>query len=173
MYRKTIANKKWKEGNKKVSADEIQLVVFTLRMGEQVCEYGVPITQVQEINRLTTPTKLPKAPAFVEGVINLRGKVIPVIDLKKRFDMETGEYTDNSRIIVVDVDGRTVGIIVDEVNEVLRIPLADVEPPPSFIEGVAVDYLKGVGKLGDRLLVLLDLHRILTRQEAAQLDQIA
>lgn len=153
--------------------EELQLVVFTLKDGDSICEYGVPITQVQEINRLTTPTKLPKAPTFVEGVINLRGKVIPVIDLKKRFEMEGSQYTDNTRIIVVEIAGHTVGMIVDEVTEVLRISANNVEPPPSIIGGVTADYLRGVGKLGERLLVLLDLHQILTRSESEELNQIA
>ena len=103
-------------------ADEIQLVVFTLNAGDMTCEYGVPITQVQEIIRLTTPTRLPQVPAFVEGIINLRGDIIPIIDLKKRFNMPTDEYTDETRIIVVDIEGKTVGIIVDQVAEVLRLP---------------------------------------------------
>jgi len=89
-------------------ADEIQLVVFTLNAGDMTCEYGVPITQVQEIIRLTTPTRLPQVPAFVEGIINLRGSIIPIIDLKKRFNMPTAEYTDETRIIVVDIEGKTV-----------------------------------------------------------------
>lgn len=155
-----------------MTEEEVQLVVFTLQSGIRDCEYGVPISQVREINRLSTPTKLPQAPSFVEGVINLRGKVIPVIDLKKRFEMEVGEYNDNSRIIVVDIAEHTVGIIVDEVTEVLRIPAEDVEPPPSIISGVTAEYLKGVGKVGDRLLVLLDLRRILSSSETKQLDQI-
>ncbi|NPV26096.1 MAG: chemotaxis protein CheW [Firmicutes bacterium] len=152
--------------------EEIQLVVFALKSGNSTCEYGVPITQVQEINRLTNPTKLPKVPSFVEGVINLRGKVIPVIDLKKRFDLEIGEYTDDTRIIVVEIDGHTVGIIVDEVTEVLRLATSQIEPPPSIIGGIAADYLKGVGKIGERLLVLLDLHKILTESEKKDLANV-
>lgn len=157
-----------------MSTHEIQLVVFTLMNGNNHCEYGVPITQVQEIIRYTQPTKLPKSPSFMEGVINLRGKVISVIDLKKRFDMEVEDFTDNTRIIVVDVDinGHTLGIIVDEVNEVLRLPLSDIEPPPTVISEITAEYLRGVGKLGDRLLVLLDLQRILTEQETRQLDNV-
>mgnify|MGYP005849259477 CR=1 FL=1 len=156
-----------------MAGEEVQLVVFTLQSGSSVCEYGVPISQVREINRLTAPTRLPQAPSFVEGVINLRGKVIPVIDLKKRFELEAGEYTDNTRIIVVDIAGHTVGIVVDEVTEVLRIPAENVEPPPSIISGVTAEYLKGVGKVGDRLLVLLDLRRILSSSETEQLGHIA
>lgn len=148
---------------------EIQLVVF--RLGAE--EYGVPITQVQEINRLTTPTRIPKAPAFVEGVINLRGKVLPVIDLKKRFGLEGAAYTDEARIVVVEIAGHTVGVIVDVVSEVLRLPVASIEPPPAVIAGITADYLRGVGKLDDRLLILLDLNKILTETEQSQLGETA
>ncbi|NLK51644.1 MAG: chemotaxis protein CheW [Syntrophomonadaceae bacterium] len=155
-----------------MGAEEFQLVVFTLKADNSLCEYGTPITQVKEIIRFTTPTRLPKAPAFLEGVINLRGKVISVIDLKKRFDMEINEYTDEARIIVVEIDGQTVGIIVDEVTEVLRLGLNDVEPPPSIMGGITAKYLQGVGKLGERLLVLLDLNKILSESETQALQNI-
>nr|WP_242848753.1 chemotaxis protein CheW [Syntrophomonas palmitatica] len=93
-------------------ADEIQLVVFVLKENELMCEYGVPITQVQEIITMAKPTKLPQAPDFVEGIINLRGKIIPIIDLKKRFHMGASEITSDTRSVVVEVEGQTVGIIV-------------------------------------------------------------
>ncbi|ADI02544.1 MAG TPA: chemotaxis protein CheW [Syntrophothermus lipocalidus] len=153
-------------------AEEIQLVVFTLRAGDNVCEYGVPITQVQEINRLTKPTKLPQVPDFVEGIINLRGNIIPVIDLKKRFAMTTAEQTDDSRIIVVEVGGQTVGIVVDEVTEVLRLPLSNIEPPPAIIGGITAEYLTGVGKLDNRLLIMLDMTKILTETEKRELEAL-
>ncbi len=146
---------------------EIQLVVF--RLGAE--EYGVPITQVQEINRLSAPTKIPKAPAFVEGVINLRGKVLPVIDLKKRFGLEETTYTDEARIVVVEIASQTVGVIVDAVTEVLRLPLSSVEPPPAMIARITADYLRGVGKLDERLLILLDLNKVLTETEQSQLGE--
>ncbi len=153
-------------------AEEIQLVVFTLRSGDNICEYGVPITQVQEINRLTKPTKLPQVPDFVEGIINLRGKIIPVIDLKKRFAMSGAEQTDDSRIIVVEVGGQTVGIVVDEVTEVLRLPVASIEPPPAIIGGITAEYLTGVGKLDNRLLIMLDMTKILTETEKRELESL-
>jgi len=146
---------------------EVQLVVF--RLGAE--EYGVPITQVQEINHLSTPTKIPRSPAFVEGVINLRGNVIPVIDLKKRFELEGTEYTEDARIVVVEISGHTVGVIVDEVSEVLRLPTSSIDPPPAIITGITAEYLRGVGKLQDRLLILLDLEKILTEREKSELDE--
>ncbi|KAB2951832.1 chemotaxis protein CheW [Heliorestis acidaminivorans] len=144
---------------------EIQLVVF--KLGSE--EYGVPITQVQEINRLMTPTKIPQSPPFVEGIINLRGKIIPVIDLKKRFNLPLVDHTANTRIIVINIGENTVGVVVDAVTEVLRLPMSSLEPPPPMISSISVDYLKGVGKVGDRLLILLDLDKILTEKEKEQL----
>lgn len=153
-------------------ANETQLVVFTLKSNDAICEYGVPITQVQEITRLTTPTRLPQVPDFVEGIINLRGNVIPIIDLKKRFDMATLDYTDDTRIILIDIAGQTVGIIVDEVTEVLRLPVNSIEPPPAIIGGITAEYLTGVGKLDGRLLILLDMAKILTEGEQAELTSL-
>jgi purine-binding chemotaxis protein CheW len=146
---------------------EIQLVVF--RLGDE--EYGVPITQVQEIIHFSKPTRVPKSPPFIEGVINLRGRVIPVIDLKKRFEVEAAQYTEEARIVVVEIHGHTVGLIVSEVSEVLRLPQACIEPPPAVIAGITANYLQGVGKLEDRLLILLDLNKILTAEEENQLVQ--
>lgn len=153
-------------------ADEIQLVVFTLKQGNITCEYGVPITKVQEIIPMTTPTKIPQTPGFVEGIINLRGKIIPIIDLKKRFEMGRSEITNETRSVVVEVEGQTVGIIVDEVSEVLRLPVNSIEPPPAVIGGITAEYLKGVGKLDDRLLILLDMDKILTDHEKRELAEV-
>jgi purine-binding chemotaxis protein CheW len=150
-------------------ADEIQLVVFTLKNSSTVCEYGVPITKVQEIIPMTIPTRLPQAPAFVEGIINLRGRIIPIIDLKKRFEMGSSEVTSETRSVVVEVEGHTVGIIVDEVSEVLRLATENIEPAPSIIGGIAAEYLTGVGKVDDRLLILLDMDKILSEGEKAEL----
>ncbi len=154
-------------------AEEMQLVVFMLRQGDVVCEYGVPITQVQEIITMTRPTQLPQAPDFVEGIINLRGKIIPIIDLKKRFQMGISDITSDTRSVVVEVEGQTVGIIVDEVSEVLRLANSDIEPAPAIIGGITAEYLTGVGKIEGRLLILLDMNKILTDQEKADLIGVA
>lgn len=147
---------------------EIQLVVF--RLGTE--EYGVPITQVKEIIHFSKPTRIPKSPAFIEGVINLRGKIIPVLDLNKRFELETTGYGDEARIVVVEISEYTVGVIVDEVSEVLRLSKSNIEPPPAIIAGITANYLQGVGKLEDRLLILLDLNKILTLGEQKELKQV-
>ena len=154
-------------------AEEIQLVVFMLKQGDMVCEYGVPITQVQEIITMTRPTQLPQAPDFVEGIINLRGRIIPIIDLKKRFQMGNSDITGDTRSVVVEVEGQTMGIIVDEVSEVLRLANSDIEPPPAIIGGITAEYLTGVGKIEGRLLILLDMNKILTDKEKADLVGVA
>jgi purine-binding chemotaxis protein CheW len=147
--------------------EELQLVIFRLAKEE----YGLPITKVQEINRLVPITKLPQTPSFMEGIINLRGRIIPVIDLRKRFQLATIEQSDDNRIIIVEVNGQTVGIIVDAVTEVVRLPGASVEPPPpAFV--LDAQYIHGVGKLDDRLLIMLDIDKILTSQEEIMLNQI-
>jgi purine-binding chemotaxis protein CheW len=140
-------------------AQEIQLVIFKLAGAE----YGLPIHQVKEINRLTDITKLPQTPWFMEGIINLRGKVIPVVDLRKRFGLSVTN-TDETRIIIVDVEHHTVGVIVDDVAEVLRLSTDEIEPPPAnFI--VDADYLQGLGKVDNRLVILLNIDKILTSKE--------
>ena len=144
----------------------IQLVTF--KLGEE--EFGVDILKVQEIIRMLPITKVPNAPEFVEGVINLRGKVIPVIDMRKRFGMATSEHDSQTRIKVMDMQGQVVGFVVDAVSEVLRIPESTVEEPPAVVAGVGSEYMRGVGKLQDRLLILLDLDKLLSENEMASLS---
>lgn len=143
----------------------IQLVTF--KIGQE--EFGVDILKVQEIIRMMPITKVPNAPAFVEGVINLRGKVIPVIDLRRRFGMEASEHTSQTRIEVVDLQGQVIGFVVDAVSEVLRIKESTVEPPPAVVAGIGSEYMRGVGKLEDRLLILLDLDKLLSENELQNL----
>lgn len=135
----------------------LQLVSFTI--GDE--EFGVNILQVQEINRMLDVTRVPNAPEYVDGVINLRGKVIPIIDLRRRFGMERKEHDKDTRIVVVELNGKVVGFVVDAVREVLRIPRSVTEPPPSIVGGVHGEYITAVGKLEDRLLILLDLEKVL------------
>ena len=114
---------------------------------------------------------MPKAPAFVEGVINLRGRVVPVIDIGKRFDLPTKERDKNARIMVVLIEGVAMGMIVDSISEVLRLSKEAIEPPPPIIGDISATYLKGVGKVGDRIVVLLDLDKLLTMGEVAELKK--
>jgi len=149
--------------------EELQLVVF--KLGEE--EYGVEITQVQEIIRVMETTRVPKAPTFIKGVINLRGKVIPVIELKKRFGLTECNIDDQTRIIVVEVQDYTVGMIVDCVSEVLRLSSESIEPTPPVFSNLSDEYIRGVGKLENRLLILLDLDKILSISEMSELEKIS
>ena len=152
----------------KGSSDILQLVGFLI--GKE--EFAVDILKVQEINRITQITKVPNSPEFVEGVINLRGKVIPILDLRIRMGMDKKSHDNSTRIIVVEVSGKTIGFIVDEVTEVLRIPKTVIENPPELVSGVNSDFITGVGKLEDRLLILLDLDRILSVEESKAIKDI-
>ncbi|MHB1419669.1 MAG: chemotaxis protein CheW [Bacillota bacterium] len=151
---------------KELSVTEEQLVVFRLA-GET---YGIDIANVHEIIRMQNITVVPRTPRFVEGVINLRGRIIPVIDLRKRFSIPPEERTQNTRIMVVEVGNVTVGMIVDSVMEVLRLPAANIEPPPPIVDGVDVAYLRGVGKVESSLVILLNMDRVLHQDEQIQLQ---
>ncbi|GAB4185038.1 MAG: chemotaxis protein CheW [Calditrichia bacterium] len=150
-------------------ADEIiQLVSF--KVGEE--EFGVNILQVHEINRMTEITRVPKAPDFVEGVINLRGKIIPIIDLRKRFELPTKERDKDTRIVVVEISGQTIGFVVDSVSEVLRLPKNAIDDAPDLVTGIDAEYIKGVGKMENKLLILLDLEKILTKKEVDKVQKM-
>ncbi len=139
------------------TATEMQLVVFDLASEY----YGVDIGDVREIIRMQTVTRVPGAPPYVEGIINLRGQVIPVVDLRKRLELTLGEQSNESRIVWVTINGQDVGVIVDAVTEVLRIPISSIEPPSSMVSSVDSDYLRGIAKMESRLIILLDLGKVL------------
>ncbi len=157
------------ETKKNVETNELlQLVSF--KIGEE--EFGVDILKVQEINRMMQVTKVPNAPMFVEGVINLRGRVIPVIDLRVKLNMPQVDYGKDTRIVVVELNNKTIGFIVDEVNEVRRIPQSITEPPPPMVAGIDSEYITAIGKLENTLLILLDLDKILDETEAGILETV-
>jgi purine-binding chemotaxis protein CheW len=141
------------EGNNEL----LQLVSFKVE-GE---EFGVDILKVQEIIRMLEITQVPDTPPFIDGVLNLRGKVIPIMDLRSRFGLPRKDHDKNSRIVVVDLSGKIIGFVVDCVNEVLRIPKSVTEAPPPILSGIDAEYITAVGKLEDRLLLLLDLDRVI------------
>lgn len=149
---------------------EVQLVVFQL--GAE--EFGVDISQVREIIKPTEITKMPNSPEFVEGVINLRGQITTIMDLRKRLDMEVVD-SDQTRIIIVDISDEIIGMVVDSVTEVRRLPQSDIEPTPSISTAVDTEYIMGVGKLKtdgqDRLLILLDLRRVLSEKELGEMKE--
>lgn len=156
-------------GNDETSTKaEQQLVVFDLARES----YGVNIGKVSEIIRMQEITKVPRTPEYVEGVINLRGKIIPVIDLRKMFGLVVGEQNKENRTVVVDIGGQNIGIIVDAVTEVLRIASDSVEPPSSVIVTAGSDYLLGIAKLEDKMIILLDLDKVLSHEQSTELAKM-
>ena len=145
---------------------EDQLVVFMLAKEH----YGVRIAVVESIIKLQPITAVPCSPAFVEGVTNLRGRVLPVIDLRKRFGLPAEESTKDTRIVVVEMNGTLVGMIVDAVSEVLRVPAESVELPSPIMTTVDSAFITGIAKVGERLIILLDLEKVLSPQEKADLQ---
>jgi len=145
-----------------------QLVSFVVENEE----FGVDILKVQEIIRTVEITRVPKSPAFVEGVINLRGKIVPVIDLRKRFGIEKKAYDNETRIIVVELTDKVVGFLVDMVKEVIRVEKSVIEPPPELTMNVNANYITGVAKLQDSLLILLDLDKVLSVEEQEHLSEV-
>jgi purine-binding chemotaxis protein CheW len=149
-------------------AEELKVVVFTLANEE----YGIEVDKIKTIERMVPITRVPKTPAFVKGVINLRGVVVPVIDLRGRFGLPETEPTENSRIIIVAAHDLEVGFIVDSANDVLDVMSDAIESPPEVVGGVKAKYLSGVAKIGEnRLLILLHLAEVLNKSEIIQLEQ--
>lgn len=146
----------------------MQLVSFRLAQEE----YGIEITQVQEIILMGEITRVPQTADYIKGLINLRSTVIPIVDLRLRFGLALGDMTDETRIMVVNVAGKTIGIIVDGVSEVLRVSQSQIAPPPPTVAGLGQEYLTGLVKLDSRLLILLDINKILGEEEAAQIDAV-
>jgi len=142
--------------------DEIQLVSFTLDQEE----YGINVLTVREIIRMLSITRVPNTPHYVEGVINLRGKVIPIIALRRKFGLPEADYDKRTRIMVMEVVGELMGFIVDEVSEVIRISEKEIQPPPpAATAGMEQECMAGVINQAERLLVLLDLERMLSEEE--------
>jgi purine-binding chemotaxis protein CheW len=148
---------------------ELQVVGF--RIGRET--FGLPISMVREIIRVPEITSVPNAPSYIEGVINLRGRIIPIVDLRKRFGEASSEASKKNRIVVVEIDGRAIGLIVNSASEVLRIPPSEIEAPHNVFQEGEMDYITGVGKLKGRLVILLDLSRVLQRGELRHLEEVA
>lgn len=143
-----------------------QLIIF--RLGDE--EFGVDILQVREIEKLDQDvTRVPKAPSFVEGVINLRGEIVPIVDLRQRFSLTVQAVGAETRVIIVEINENLVGMIVDSVAEVLHVNLSAIESAPQITKGVDAYFLSGVAKIEDRLIILLDLERTLSPEETQQL----
>ena len=140
---------------------ERQLVIFNLANEF----YGVDIAAVEGIIKLQAITAVPHAPAFVEGVTNLRGQVLPVIDLRRRFGLASAEATQDSRIVTVDVTGQKLGMVVDGVSEVIRVSDEAIDPPSPLVATVESAFITGIARVAERLIILLDLERVLTTDE--------
>lgn len=158
-----------------VLEERIQLVTF--QVGSE--EYGLDIGTISEVVRPLKITTLPKMPAFIEGVINLRGMIIPVVDLRSRFELKASADRRTARMIITRgaVQGGSgggaglLGLVVDRVNEVVHLPLRDIDPAPEAARGRNAEFIRGMGKLGERLIILLDIARILSQQERSELAE--
>ncbi len=149
---------------------EAQLVVFNINTEE----FGLEIKNVQEIIRMTNITEIPRAPLYVKGIINLRGRIIVVISLNVIMGMQSREHDANTRIIVADVDGVVMGFIVDSVSEVIRLSNKNIEPaPPVITNKIRTEYFRGVGKINGRLLILLNLAKMLNEEELQKVHNIS
>jgi purine-binding chemotaxis protein CheW len=152
-----------------VGGEGSQYVTFCL--GEE--EYGVDILKVQEIIGITPVTKVPYLPDFIKGVINLRGIVVPIVDLRLRFRLPVAEYTDRTCVVIVKVDERVVGMIVDSVSEVMEISEAMIDPAPAFGHGVRTDFIEGMGKVEERLVLLLNIEKLFTEDEMQDIGNVS
>src|SRR5208283_5160918 len=157
------------ETMKTAGGDELlQLVTFNL--GNE--EFAVAILKVQEINRMKEITRVPNSPPYVEGVINLRGKVIPVVNLRRKFGLDPKENNEQTRIMIMDIQGITMGLVVDSVSEVLRIPSKTVEPTPPMASNISAEFIKGIAKVDERLIILLDMDRLLGKSEGEDILEV-
>ena len=148
--------------------EELKVIVFSLA-DEQ---YGVEVDKVKTIERMVPMTRVPRTPLFVKGVINLRGVVVPVIDLKGRFNLPETEHNNDTRIIIVSINELEVGLIVDSASDVLDIDADTIVDPPEIVGGIKAKYLRGVAKINeDRLLIMLNLQEVLNKSEIVQLEQ--
>ena len=152
-----------------VLRQEVQLACF--KVGSEL--YALDIMKIKEIIRPQRLTAIPKAPSFIEGVINLRGAVIPVADMRKRFDLPVTEENRKNRIVICSLAGKIIGLLVDEVTEVKRFSRKEVSPAPQFIKGPQADYFLGVARRDDDLIMLIDLEKVLSTTEIIELQKLS
>jgi purine-binding chemotaxis protein CheW len=155
------------ENERTVIKEEYQLILFSL--GNSL--YGIPIERVSEINKLADITPLPKAPGYIEGVINLRGNVVPVIDLRMRFGMEAVERTNKNKIIVLLIGKRLFGIVVDSVQEVVTLSKESIEPTLPTATGLKGEFINSIGKYNNRLVIILEISKIISSSEDIKLHE--
>jgi purine-binding chemotaxis protein CheW len=148
-------------GMMELQGTELKVIVFQLKDEE----YAIPVQQVRSIEKVQHITRVPRTPHFVKGVINLRGVVTPIIDLRTRFGLEEAPFSENTRVIIVALGEIEVGLIVDAANDVIDLPADVIEPAPEVVDTVEVDYINGVAKVGKRLLILINLEKVLDNQQ--------
>ena len=147
---------------------EKQYVVF--KLNEE--EYGVEISHVQEITEYKTVTNVPNTPSFIEGIINLRGNIVPIVSIKKRFELSQEEASTDHRVIIINLGSKQVGFIVDDASQVLTMNENQIENPPDLITGIDRDYIIGIGKVAEKIIILLDLEKILSENEKKEIIKI-
>lgn len=156
-----------KRGSEQMSTGgQVQVVTFVIDRET----FSIHINRVQEIIMMQDVTRIPRSLPFVDGVLNLRGRVIPVISLRRRLGFADVEHDRRTRVVVVEVTGRILGLVVDRVEEVLTLDSSRIEPPPAMISGIGREFIEGVGKRGERIIVLLDIEKLFDEEE---MDQIA
>lgn len=148
---------------KKESASFSSMQIVCFKIGHE--EYGVDILQVQEIYKLPKVTKLPKSVHYIKGVIDFRGRVMPIVDLSEKFGIDSYGDTEDSRAIVVDIAGKLIGLAIDSVSHVVKVDKNDLEPPPPVVKGISGKYIVGIAKLEDGFVVVLDINRIFSKEE--------
>lgn len=148
--------------------ESCKIIVFQVKKES----YGVDLHQILSIERLQTITPVPKTPDYIKGVLNLRGEIIPVIDLNERIHSEKINPTDENRILIVEIQNMRVGLVVDAATDVIDVELSSIEPPPSIIGGVTQDYVKGVIRRENNILILLDLERVLNLAEIDEIQDV-
>ncbi|KAA8729526.1 MAG: chemotaxis protein CheW [Ewingella americana] len=146
-----------------------EFLIFTL--GDE--EYGIDILKVQEIRGYDQVTRIANTPAFIKGVTNLRGVIVPIIDLRVKFAQQNVEYNENTVVIVLNFENRVVGIVVDGVSDVLSLTQEQIRPAPEFAVTLSTEYLTGLGSLGDRMLILVDIEKLLSSEEMALVESVA
>ena len=155
----------------KKETSDIEGKFLTFVLGEEI--YGIEILKASEIIGLMDITTVPQTPDYMKGVINLRGKVIPVIDLRKKFSMQEEVHTQETCVIVVEVNGSSIGLIVDSVSEVSDITGEEIENAPSFGQGIDTSFIMGLGKVKDKIIILLDIDAVLSTEELEMVEELA
>ncbi len=150
------------------SGDERQMLTFAL--GDEI--YGIDILKVQEIRGWTQVTQIPNAPPFIRGVMNLRGAIVPVLDMRRRFEMEEIDFTQYTVVIVVQVEGRTVGMIVDAVSDVVTVPADELRAAPNFGTSIDASFLEGLIPQNDRMIIMLDVNALLAGSDMMEIDRV-